>query len=85
MPVPPRVHLSDVDQATLTSPLITRHVSTFTDSAANLEFAALRDTDDIDFLKQNLHAERSRLARLETQFQNHRYTMEQTHAVEPGG
>ena len=53
MPVPPRVRLSDVHQATLTSPPISRHVSTFTDSAANLEFAALRDTDDIDFLKQN--------------------------------
>ena len=78
-PVPPRVILSDVDQATLTSPLLTHNVATFTDSAADMEFAALlKDTDDLDVLNQELQVERGRLARLEAQFQTHRHTMEQT-------
>ena len=78
-PVPPRVILSDVDQATLTSPLLTHNVATFTDFAADMEFAPLlRDTDDLDVLKQELQAERSGLASLEAKFQKHRYTMEQT-------
>ena len=52
-PLPaPRVILSDADQATLTSPPVTRNVAIFTDSTDDLELdALLRDTDDIDSLK----------------------------------
>ena len=78
-PVPPRLILSVVDQETLTSPPLTCDRSAYTDSAADLEFAALlRDTDDSDKLRQELLAERARFARLESQFRIYRSTMEQT-------
>ena len=76
-PVPPPVILSPnirarpniVDCSTLTSPIPTESVACFTDSFADLEFAALlKDTSRIDALQETLEATQNEFGRQKGMF-----------------
>ena len=61
-PVPPPI----ADNCTLTSPVPTHFVACFTDSAADMVFAAvLKDVDELEALRVAYGAEKERLIRLE--------------------
>ena len=78
-PIPPLV-IPDARHFTrLTSPIPTRSVSCFTDSAVDREFAApLKDTDKLDSFRITLGAERERFLRLENKFRRLRELLEMT-------
>ena len=78
-PVPPPIFPDIADNYTLTSPVPTQSVACFTDSAADMEFAALlKDVDELEALRVAYGAEKERLIRLEIQFQKHREILAQT-------
>ena len=77
--VPPPFLPDIADNCTLNSPVCTQSVACFTDSAADMEFAALlKDIDELEALQVAYGAEQERLIRLEIQFQKHREILAQT-------
>ena len=78
-PMPPPILPDIADSCTLTSPVPTQSVACFTDSAADMEFAALlKDVDELGALRVAYGAEKERLIRLEIQFQKHHEILAQT-------
>ena len=77
-PAPPPILPDFADSCTLTSPVPTQSVACFTDSAADMEFAALlKDVDELEALRVAYGAEKERLIRLEIQFQKRREILAQ--------
>ena len=63
-PLPPPILLDTADVGVLTSPVPTSTVSCYTDSFADLEFAAfLKENEEIDCLQQSLAATRAELGK----------------------
>ena len=77
--VPPRVLWDIADGCRLTSTVPTQFVACFTDSAADMEFAALlKNVDELEALGVASGAEKERLIHLEIQFQKHPEILAQT-------
>ena len=78
-PLPPPILPDIADNCTLTSPVPTQSVACFTDSAADMDFAALlEDVDELEALQVAYGAGKERLIHLEIQFQKHREILAQT-------
>ena len=78
-PVPPPILPVIADNCTLTSLVPTQSVACFTDSAADMEFAALlKDVDEFEALRVAYGAEKERFLCMEIQFQKHREVLAQT-------
>ena len=82
-PVPLPILPDIADNCTLTSPVPTQSVACFTDSADDMECAALlKDVGELEALQVAYGAEKERLIRLEIQFQKHRGILAQTQQLD---
>ena len=79
-PVPPPLQFCRILLIMVrSSPVPTQSVACFTDSAADMEFAALlKDVDELEALRVAYGAEKEQLIRLEIQFQKHGEILAQT-------